>query len=122
MARVLVAAQAAPGAYPVVSAGSLDVAMQAADTGLGNYAPIVEGKTLILVQNTDVSAQTVTITSVVDAYNRLGNITAYSLAAGDVVLLGPFKAAGWSHGTGIDGGVWLDASNAGIKIANITQG
>ena len=123
MARVVVVAQPAPGAYPVVTAGSLDVTMQAADVALGNYIPIVANKTLILVQNTHATdAKTFTITSVVDAYNRTGDITAYSLAAGDIALLGPFKTEGWSHGSGADGGVWINGESADVKIANITQG
>lgn len=123
MARVLVVAQVAPGAYPVVTAGSLDVTMQAADVALGNYVPLVENKTLLLIQNTHATdAKTFTITSVVDAFNRTGDITTYSLAAGDIALLGPFRGAGWSHGSGATGGIWIDGASADIKIANITQG
>ena len=46
MARVLVAAQVAPGAYPVVTANSRDLTFQASDASLHNYTPLVEGKTL----------------------------------------------------------------------------
>jgi hypothetical protein len=91
--------------------------MQAADVALGNYTPIVEGKTLLLVQNTDSGAHTVTISSVADAYNREGDITAYSLSAGEIALFGPFKAAGWSNGGNLD----IDASDATVKFAVITQ-
>lgn len=120
MARVLVAAQVAPGAYPVVTANSRDLAMQAGDASLGNYTPLVEGKTLIIVQNTDSGAHTITITSVVDTpFNRLGNVVAYSLGAGELAFFGPFKAAGWLQSA--PAGIWIDVDDATMKIAVITQ-
>jgi hypothetical protein len=119
MARVLVAAQAFPGAYPSlpIGANTRDLAMQAGDTALGNYTPIVEGKTVVLLHNTFAGAKTVTFTSVADAYGRTGDITTYSIGQDEHARFGPFKAAGWSHGTGADGGLWIDVSDAAVLIA-----
>jgi hypothetical protein len=120
VARVAVAAQTTPGAYPTLQpgAGTRDISFQAYDAGLGCQATIVDGKTLILVKNDHVSdAKTVTFLSVADSvYKRTGDITAYSLAAGDVALFGPFKTAGWA----LVGQLQIDASSADIKLANIT--
>ena len=118
MARVLVAPQTTPGAYPTLqpAANSRDVTFQAADAALGNYCALVEGKTVILVQNVAIGAKTVTFTSVVDTLNRDGDIAAYSVGASEIALFGPFKAVGWSH----SGQVWMDGEDANIKFAVIT--
>jgi hypothetical protein len=119
MARVLVAAQTTPGAYPTLPLGanSRDLQMQAGDSSLGNYTPLVEGKTLVLFQNTGVGARTVTFTSQADVpYNRTGDISAYSIGAGELALFGPFKAVGWSDSGNLD----IDVSNAEVLIAVIT--
>lgn len=116
MARVNVVAQVAPGAYPVITANSRDLAMQAGDVSLGNYTALVEGKTLVIVQNTDSGAHTVTITSVADSLNRTGDVSAYSLGGGELAMFGPFKAVGWSNG----GQVWISVNDATMKIAVIT--
>ena len=118
MARVLVAPQTTPGAYPALqpAANSRDIAFQAADAALGNYCVLVESKTLVLIQNVAVGAKTVTFTSVADDKNRTGDITAYSMGADEIALFGPFKAAGWAH----SGQVWIDGEDANIKIAVIT--
>jgi len=119
MARVLVTPQTTPGAYPALQpgAGSLTITFQACDPSLLNYAPLVNGKTYLLAQNTDSGAHTVTITSVADApFNRTGDITAYSVAAGVVAQFGPFATAGWSNG----GQLWFAGNDATIKFAVIT--
>jgi hypothetical protein len=123
MARVLVAAQT-PLASPYfpatpLGAGTATLAEQAADVALKNYAPIVTGKTYILAHNTDVGAHTVTFTSIVDAQNRTGDITTYSIAAGGVAWFGPFvtSPAGWSQS---GNQVWFEANDATVKFVNLT--
>jgi hypothetical protein len=118
MARVLIAAQTTPGAYPTlpITANSRDMSMQAGDSSLGNYTPIVEGKTLVIVQNTDSGAHTVSFTSAADTYNRTGDISGYSLGAGELAIFGPFKALGWSDGGNLD----IDCSDNTVKFAVIT--
>ena len=124
MARVLVAAQTPPGAFPSlpVTPGSRALSEQAADTSLGNYTTIVSGKTLVLAHNTDLGAHTVTFTSVVDGQNRSGDITAYSIAAGVTALFGPFVTTpvGWSQASPA-GSLWMDANDPTIKWIVITQ-
>jgi hypothetical protein len=127
--RVLVTAQTLPGTYPSLppGAGSLALGFQAADPSLKNYTLLVPGKTVLLAMNTDSSAHTVTVSSVVDEKNRKGDITAYSLAAITgttpvVVPLGVFVTAGWLTPT--DGttpaGLWFEASDATVKFAVLT--
>ena len=118
MARVNVAAQTTPGAYPSfpISANSLDVAFQAADDSLGNYTALVEGKTYVLAWNTDSGAHTVTFTSAADTYGRTGDITSYSIGANEIAQFGPFKQLGWSQ----SGQLWIDVSDNTIKLAVLT--
>lgn len=120
MARVLVAAQTTVGAYPTtaqVAANQRDLSMQACDASLGNYTPIVEGKSLILCQNTGAGARTITFYAQPDSpYNRSVDITAYSLGAGELGLFGPFKLNGWSDGGNLD----FTASHAEMLVAVIT--
>jgi hypothetical protein len=99
-ARVLIAAQSVVGSYPVtpLTANAADLVETAGDATNGHYTPIVEGKTVVIAHNTGAGARTVTFTSSVDTYNRLGTITAYSLGAGEISLpFGPFKVNGWSN-------------------------
>lgn len=99
MPRTNVAAQSLPSTYyPTLplSGGSADIAFTATDAATDMDTALVDGKTMVLVKNEDVDPQTVTFTSVVDSLNRVGDIEAYSVAAGKVARFGPFKLAGWS--------------------------
>jgi hypothetical protein len=127
--RVLVAAQTTPGSSPALQpgAGALAVGFQAADVTNFNYALLAAGKTYLLAMNTDASAHTVTVSSVVDASNRKGDITAYSLPAITgttpvIAQFGPFQSLGWLTPT--DGtspaGLWFQASDATVKFAIVT--
>lgn len=118
MARTLIAAQVPLGAYPVtpLTALSADLIETAADVANGNTTPLVNGKTFIVAHNTGVGARTITFTSVVDANNRKGDITAYSIGAGLISIFGPFKAAGWAT----SGNLLIDGSHAEVKIGVIT--
>lgn len=123
MARVLVAAQTPLSSpyFPTtpLGAGTATLSEQAADPALGNYAPIVTGKTYIFAHNTNVGAQTITFTSIVDAQNRTGDITTYSIAAAGIAWFGPFvtSPAGWSQS---GNQVWFTASDASVKLINLT--
>ena len=120
MARVLVAAQTTVGAYPTtaqMAANARDLDEQAGDASLGNYTPIVEGKTFVIAHNTGVGARTITITSQPDTITkRTGDITAYSIGAGEIATFGPFKAVGWSNAGNLD----IDVSHAEVKLAILT--
>lgn len=119
MARTTIAKTTPLGAYPALPlvADSADVNMQAS-TGAsgtsGNQIAFSSASRLyILAQNTHASSPyTVTITSKVDGYNRTGDITTYSLAAGDIALF-VVEGAGWKQG---DGYVYLEATNAAVKF------
>lgn len=98
-ARVLVAAQSLPGAYPTlpIAANSRDLTLSAGDATNLNYTPLVNDATVVIAQNTGAGARTVGIVSAADEFGRTGDITAYSLSAGELAIFGPFKKAGWSN-------------------------
>jgi len=105
-----------PGTNPgTIAAGAADFVWTAADVANKNQIPHT-GKELILVNNTDAAAQTVTITSVSDDFNRTGDITAYSLDVGDYAVFGPFEIPGWRQ---TDGNLYLEAAAATVKFAVI---
>ncbi len=116
--RTLVAPQTLPGAYPTLQpgAGSRLITWVAYDVSNTDRVAIVENKTLILIHNLSGSAKTVTFVSSVDAYGRVGDITAYSVAGLGTAVFGPFKSAGWLTA----GFLTITAEDANIQIANIT--
>lgn len=71
---------------------------------------------LVLIQNSHATnAYTVTFTSATDQFNRTGDISTYSLAAGEIGWF-YFERAGWRQS---DGMLYLEASNAAVKVAAI---
>ena len=74
------------------------------------------GKIFIVAQNTDVSAHTVTVNST-PLNGRTGDISAHSIPAAGVCLLGPFPNAGWSQTTGL---LLFEANDATVKFAVVT--
>lgn len=121
MARTNITVQS-PGALLAgsPSAGALTLTWTAADTSNNNMADLT-GKEIILAWNTHASsAYTVTVTSVADRNGRTGDITTYSLAAGEIALIGPVPTEGFQQ-TGTDKGkIYLAASNASVKFAIVT--
>lgn len=104
------------GPYPVLqpAADALDLTFAAADVVNKNqFAPSSDD--LIIAWNSGASPYTITITSAMDDKNRTGDITAYSLAAGDIAAF-RVKTSGWNQA---DGKVYLEASNASVKFAVI---
>jgi len=114
----LPATNAIVGPYPAalpVSAGALAVTMTAADASNGNSF-VLTGSEILLIQNTDSSAHTVTISSV--AINgRTGDITTYSVAANSIAAFS-FRGgvSGWQQ---TDGTVHLAVSSALIYFGVI---
>lgn len=88
------------------------VTFTASDTVNGNSV-LSTGKELIVARNTGGASYTLTLTSVVDAFGRLGTITE-TLAAGAYRAFGPVQVAGWRQAGNV---LWLDGSNAAIEIA-----
>lgn len=121
MARLALTPQNAPGSFP-----ALPLAANAADfvfTPAG--AQFVDGfsfpwtgRELLLVQNANAGAQTVTLNSVADRRrHRSGDITTYSVGIGEFAVFGPFEEAdGWRQS---DGKIYGAASATDVKLAVI---
>lgn len=104
------------GPYPVlpVSASALDLTMTAADVSNGNNF-VSTGKEILIVQNTDTGAHTITLGSAPDSLGRSGDITAYSIAAGKISAFN-FTGlnGGWKQS---DGTISVNANDVSIKFA-----
>lgn len=115
MARTALAAPLVlPNQSTVVVAGAQDVAFEASDAINGNSTPCT-GAELVLVRNTDVGAQTVSFTARTDSFGRSGSIAAYSLAADDVAVFGPFPVEAWRQAA--DSALHIDTSDASVELA-----
>lgn len=118
MPRTAIAPQAGIGSFPVlpIAADAADLSMVAADlanlnqAAYGSYARL-----MVVVQNSGASPYTVTFTSAPDALNRTGDISAYSLAAGDIAFFF-FERNGWRQS---DGNLYFQGSNAAVKFGVI---
>lgn len=115
MARTAITVQEVDSPFAAVSAGSLDFTFAALDAANGNYFQCT-GRELVLFENTDAGAQTVTIDSVDDEKGRQEDITTYSLAANDFVHFagGLTNAKGWKQ---TNGQIYIDTSSANVKVA-----
>jgi hypothetical protein len=115
MTPVLLASQVPVGPYiagaPV--GGSLDLVKSASDASLGNSFKLT-GHEVLLAENTDSGAQTITITSSADAKGRSQDITAYSIAAGKTAAYSFLSGQeGWIEG---DGTCHVMTSSALVKL------
>lgn len=120
MPRTTIAVQVPKGPYPALqpAADALDMTLTACDTVNFNQTPL-SGTLLLIAQNSGASPYTITISSVADSRNRTGDITAYSLAAGDVAMFLINQADGWLQS---DGNLYYQGSNAAVKFAPIKIG
>ncbi len=102
-----------------IGANAADVPYVAQSTpGDGWAITANNGRLMLLVHNTDVGAQTVTVISV-DRAGRTGNITTYSIGTLETACLGPFDRDGWNQ---TDGRVHIDASDANVEAAVLQLG
>ena len=103
------------GPNPVtVAPGDLHITPAAADSVNGNQFAALPGD-IVHARNTHATlARTVTLTSSPDERGRLGNIAAYSLAAGEEMYFYFGDETGWRQP---DGFIYLDASTADIVWA-----
>jgi hypothetical protein len=117
MPRTALTKKTALGPYGNYTAGTVTLSLQAAD--VSNKNSFVCGPNdIVIAQNSGASPYTVTITSAADPLTgRSGDITTYSLAAGEIAVFGPFKAPGWMQ---TDGSIYLEASNAAVKFSPVT--
>lgn len=107
------------GPYPSLplSANALDLTWQASDTVNKNQFALGTGKYLVLARNVHATtAFTVTFTSAPDERKRSGDITAFSLAAGDVIAFLLDQHAGWKQ---TDGMFYLEGSDVSIQFCII---
>jgi hypothetical protein len=85
---------------------------QASDVALGNSF-VASNKDYLFVWNSGGSTFTITLRSVPEqVFSRSGDLT-LSLIAGQMDILGPITKAGWMQG---DGNIYLDASDASVKV------
>lgn len=98
--------------FGTITAGSADVVFTAGDVGGDTIA--CTGREIIIAFNSGASAYTITVSSVADEKGRTGDISAYSLAAGDYVALGVglTNSQGWKNSSG---NIAVSVSNAAIK-------
>ena len=113
-ARTTISRTTPLGPYPSlpVSANTLDCTMAAADTTNNNQFTL-DGPVMIIAQNTDSVDRTITFTSAVDAQNRSGDISAYTLSADEIAVFKVDQVNGWRQ---TDGFFYLQASNAAVKF------
>jgi len=117
MARTTLTKTTALGAYSAsyATANAADATFTAADASNGNQF-VAGNNDLVVVRNSGASPYTLTISSVVDPYARTGDITTYSIGAGEYAVFGPFRNVGWMQS---DGYVYLTGSNASLLIGVI---
>lgn len=117
MARLDIPVTTMPLKYPALqpAVNTLDVTWTAAGASfaLGAQFPLT-GREIVLCRNPSGGALTVTVTSIRNEYNRLGDITAYSIGAGETAVLPQFQLNGWKQS---DGMLYLEASAADILFA-----
>lgn len=116
MARQDITVQQIIDKYPSLplSADAADFTFAASDPTNGDQFPLT-GKEIIIVQNSDAAnPHTVTIHSVADPYRRTGDITNYSIGAGEFAVFPAFPKEGWAQA---DGMLYLDSDDAQIKYA-----
>lgn len=114
MARTPIAAQALEGAYGDYGANEADMTQTAADEANGNSTPWSGSKLLVIADNQNAGAQTITFTSVADAFGRTGHITDYSIGIGEIGVFGPFEPDGWMQA---DGSLYYTAAAADVFIS-----
>lgn len=114
-ARTAITPQVPKGPFPgTVNAGDLALTFTAADTvNFNQFA--AAGTEVLIVNNTDVGSQTITLTSKPDAFGRSADIATYSMATGTFAWFN-FRNAnnGWIQA---DGNIYFQASSANVKFA-----
>lgn len=94
------------------SANAADLTMTAADVANKEQVTLT-GNELVIAYNANAGAQTVTISSVVDDMGRTGDVTTYSIGAGEYAVFGPFGTEGWRQS---DGKLYFEATHADVKL------
>ena len=103
MAVLTITPVSLPVKYPVtpITANALDEVFTPAGADFADGARFkLTGKEILIVHNDNAGAQTITITSQVDPYNRLGTITDYSIGIGEYAVFPQFPMEGWADASG----------------------
>ena len=96
-----------------VQAGDLTFTPVALDASNGN-SYVATGREILIFENTDTAAHTITITSVSDALGRSDtSLTSYSIAASGFAVIQMNVLAGWLETGGL---VYLATSSALVKV------
>ena len=100
--------------FATISAGGADFTFAAGSTDGDTFA--CTGREILVAFNSGAAPYTITITSVADEKNRTGDVTAYSLAAGDYAVFGVglTNAKGWKSTAGT---IAVDVEHADVKWA-----
>lgn len=118
MALVAISETAVAGPYAKESGTRVTtVTFSASDATNFNKIVMSKNRVLLLFQNTDVGAQTVTIRSSPDPFGRVADIVAFSIAASAFasIILEP---VGWEQNIG-GKDLQIETSDAGVKILAI---
>jgi len=111
-----IAVQTIKGPFEAITAGVADFVWTAGAVSPGDTF-VCTGREILMFWNpAGGSTYTVTVTSQVDEKGRTGDITTYSMAAGDFVALGVglTNAQGWKAATGL---ITMMVSNAAVLVA-----
>jgi hypothetical protein len=114
MARTALASVAPKGPYPgTISSNLLDITFTAMDASNMNTTPFVGNRMLLVWRNSGAGARTITITSVADSHGRTGDVTTFSIGAGEY---GAFlvERDGWQQS---DGALYTAGEHAEVLLA-----
>jgi hypothetical protein len=114
MPRTALAAQTPKGPYPgTISANLLDITFTAADASNNNTTPFIGNRMLVVARNSGAGARTLTITSLADSHGRTGDVTAFSMGAGEYLAF-IVERDGWQQS---DGALYMSAEHAEVLLA-----
>lgn len=104
--------------YPTLqpAAGSLDIVWSACDATNKEQTTMLSGPFSLRFFNSGATPRTITINSVADPQRRTGDITAYTLEAGEFCEVKFKSTIGWKQA---DGMLYYEASHAEVKCAAV---
>lgn len=107
--------QTIKGPWDTISANGADFTW-AAGTVTDGDTFVCTGREILLCKNINVAAKTITITSVDDETNRAGDITTYSIGAGEYAVFGVglTNSKGWKSSSGT---IRITVSHADVLVA-----
>lgn len=115
MPQTALAIAAVPQANYNVQAGDLTVTLTAADAVNGNSIALTTGEVVLLAENTDTVAHTITVASAADELGRQDTSLAnYSIAASTIIAIAFPSTSGWKQS---DGTIHISTSSALVKFA-----